>query len=99
MSQPNFSYYNLNFSRGSLANEIYINGEIKNNSAINYSMALFKVILYIQSKVVGSGTLKIAGLPAKGGKNFEVVVDGLSAVDDLVVSKISRCDILFENGY
>ncbi|MBM3255274.1 MAG: hypothetical protein FJZ08_03140 [Candidatus Omnitrophica bacterium] len=99
MNQANFSYYNINFSKGSMGNEIYVNGEIKNNSTINYSMVVFKVILYIQSKVAGSGTLKIAGLQAKGGKNFEAVIEGLHTVDDRLISKISRCDILFENGY
>ncbi len=99
MNQVDFSYYNINFSKGFTGNEIYVNGEIKNNSTINYSMAVFKVILYIHAKVAGTGTLKIAGLQAKGGKNFEAVVEGLHTVDDRVISKISRCDIIFENGY
>jgi hypothetical protein len=99
MNQAEFSYYDLKFRRGSMSNEIYINGDIKNNSATNYSMAVFKVILYVQTKVVGSGKLKIAGLPAKIGRSFEAVVEGLNEVDDRLISRISRCEIIFESGY
>ena len=99
MKQADFSYYDLKFRKGSIGNEIYINGDLKNNSATNYSVAVFKVILYAQTKVVGSGKLKIASLPAKIGKSFEAVVENLNEVDDRLISKISRCEILFENGY
>jgi hypothetical protein len=99
MSQVDFSYYEVNFSRGPLGNEICINGEIKNNSAISYSMAVFRVILYIQNKVVGSGIMKVAGLPAKGTRNFEAMVEGMSEVDERLIFKISRYEILFETGY
>ncbi len=99
MNQSDFSYYDINLSRGSLGNEIHINGEIKNNSTINYSMAVFRVVLYVQAKVTGSGKIKIAGLQAKGSKNFEAAVEGLHEVDEKLISKISRCEILFESGY
>jgi|GEM_PF-1186520 len=99
MNQADFSYFDVNLSRGSLGNEIHINGEIKNNSIINYSMAIFRVTLYIQSKITASGKIKVAGLPAKGSKNFEAAIEGLHEIDEKLISKISRYEIVFENGY
>ena len=99
MSQADFSYYEVNFSKGPLGNEICINGEIKNNSTISYSMAVFRVILYMQNKVIASGMMKVAGLPAKGTRNFEATIEGMREVDERLIFKISRSEILFETGY
>jgi hypothetical protein len=99
MNQANFSYYDISFTKGYTANEVYVSGEVKNNSNINYSTILFRIILYVQNKVAGSGTLKISGLPAKGNKSFEAKIEGLREVDDKLISRITNCEILFENGY
>jgi len=99
MNQANFSYYDINLTKGYTSNEIYVTGEIKNNSTVNYSTVLFRVLLYVQNKVEASGTLKIAGLPAKGNKSFEAKVEGLHEMDERTMSRITRCEILFESGY
>jgi len=96
MNPANFSFYEINLNKGYTSNEIYVSGEVKNNSTVNYSTILFRVLLYVQNKVEASGTLKISGLTAKGSKSFEARVEGLH---DLAISRISRCEILFESGY
>mgnify|MGYP000079576990 CR=1 FL=1 len=98
MYRGNFAFYNINFRRNN-DKTLYVTGEVKNLSGASYSMTVFSVTLYIQNKAVATGKAKVAGLIHGSTKAFESLVECEEIMDDRVLAKINRWDIVFVGGY
>jgi len=92
----NFSYYNIKFSKHPVEKWVVVNGDIRNETDKSCSTAVFRIKIYVENECLGSGILKLPGFRAKSTKSFEVMVEG---VHHQMISKISRCEILFETAY
>lgn len=92
----NFAYYEITFRKHEEPNKIYVSGEIKNNTELNYAVALFRIVLFAQNSVVANSIIKIAGLGTGKAKPFEVTVEGISEAQ---LTRITRWEIMFESGY
>lgn len=100
MYRGNFNYYNVSYRKDPSSDKaLRVTGEVKNASGANYSMAVFRITLYIQNKAVASGLVRIAGLAHNMTKSFETMVESIEVIDARLVSRINRCDIAFEGGY
>jgi len=91
-----FSYYNIKFSKHPVEKWVVVSGDIRNESDKTYTTMVFRVKIYVEDECLGSGILKLPGLRAKSTKTFEIMVEG---VHHKMISKISRCEILFETAY
>jgi len=91
-----FAYYNLKYQKHPVEQWIVVKGEIRNESAGNFNLAVFRVLLYAGQQVFGSAILKMAGFRARATKSFEVMVDGAHYE---MISNITKCEILFESAH
>jgi len=92
----NFSYYSIKFSKHPVEKWVVVSGDIRNETDKSCSTAVFRIKIYVENECLGSGILKLPGFRAKSTKSFEVMVEG---VHHQMISKISRCEILFETAY
>lgn len=91
-----FASYNLKYEKHPVEKWIVVKGEIRNEGTGNFDLAVFRVLLYAGQQVIGSAILKVAGFRSRATKSFEIMVDG--AHHDLI-SKITKCEILFESAH
>lgn len=91
-----FTYYNIKFSKHPVEKWVVVNGDIRNDSDKTCTTAVFRIKIYVENECLGSGILKLPGFRARSTKPFQIMVEG---VHHKMISKITRCEILFETSY
>jgi len=90
-----FPVYNVNF-RKTHTNSILVSGEVVNESAKRYAVAMFKILLFDRYHLLGSGIIKVNNFHPKAIRGFEVSIEDLSSK---LIPSIARYEVLFEGGY
>jgi len=88
-----FPLYDVKFRKGE--EWIIVSGQIRNDSHKNFTLAVFKIILFSKNLIIGSGTIKIHNFRSKTTKNFEQILTG---VGYHLIPSIDRYDIVLERG-
>lgn len=79
----------------SMEEAIVVTGEIKNDSLKNYTLAMFRIILYNRDFAVAAGVIKIYDFKAGTMKTFYTVVDAHQSL----IPSITRHEIILEGGH
>jgi hypothetical protein len=90
-----FSVYNIFFKEGT-ENWTVVNGEIRNESNIDYRAAIFRIFIFDKQRKLGNGVIKIHNFRGYSTRTFEVLIEGLSYKS---IPSIVRHEIIFESGY
>ena len=90
-----FPYYSIEFKKNYSSDEILVSGAIRNYTSKSYNTAVFRIILYRQSKIIGSGLIKVHDFKANITRDFEAVLN----ISHKVIPRISGFDIVFDSGF
>lgn len=91
----NFDYYQVEFRKDEIEDKVCVTGEIKNNTDVNYTVAMFRIILYMSAQVIGNGIIKVPGLGSGKTKGFVSTLD----ISDTMITRITHWEITLESGY
>lgn len=90
-----FSSYNVNFEKGSYDESIIANGEIRNETLKDYSLVMFKIIVYNKRCSLGSGIIKIYDFKRTTTRAFNVILE----VHRGLLPTIVKHEIVVETAY
>lgn len=98
MYQGTFSYYNIYFKKIPEKEGVEVQGDITNNSGIDYSAAIFRIFIFIKGREghIGSGVITIRGIHRKKTKSFNIIV---RLEDQYIDSLISKYEIYLDSLY
>jgi hypothetical protein len=91
-----YSTYNIQFKKHPVEDCVVVSGEIRNDTNKNYNTAVFRLQVFVGHECIGASLIKLRGFRSRATRDFEVLVEGVHR--DLL-SKIARCEILFESAY
>ena len=91
-----YTYYNVKYAKHPVEKWVVVTGDVRNETNKTYSTAVFRIKIYVENDCLGSGILKIPGFRANSVKSFEIMVEG---VHHQMITRITRCEILFETAY
>ena len=91
-----FTAYNIKFEKHPIEKWIIVSGDIRNETDKTCTTAVFKVKVYIGDECLGSAILKLPGFRSRSTRTFDVMVEG---VHHKFISKITKCEVLFETSY
>lgn len=91
-----FPVYDVNFKASLNDNSVLATGEIENNSPRDYSVAMFRIMLFNKKQRLGTGFAKVYEFKRNTRKAFEAPIKG---VEVAAIKSIARYEILFESGY
>jgi hypothetical protein len=91
----NFPYYNVEFRKNYSTDFMLVTGEIRNYTSKDYSTAVFRIILYRKSKIMGLGMLKIFDFKSHHTRSFEAVLE----LNYKNIPRITGYDIVYESGF
>jgi len=89
-----FSTYNINFKKGT-EDWIIVAGEIRNDSARDYRLAMFRIFVYDKKQVLGNGVIKIYDFRPHSTRSFETLIENVSYQ---LIPAIARHEIVLEEA-